>query len=233
MVIKKYIDVLKRHDKIKEIITIIGIFIIVLPIFLYKLDKEIFAVDESLHISRGIKGVNLIIHGIIGGNEWRYYITNEGEVKYGAIGPPHIIMGIGPWLIGVKSGGWNVGIKPPNHVLASARAMVAALGAATCVVIYYLGRELNGFRTGLTASLILAFNPLWLLNSRLNLRDAPSAFFSTLSILLLTRTHERKKFTSKLTFITLSGVTTGLAIASKEFARRIKKITKIIPLVTT
>jgi len=204
--------------KIRKVVIPFAIFLIVLPIFLFGLDQEIFAWDESLHVSRGIKGVNLLVHGVIGGDEWKFYITNEGKVQKGIITLANIIMGVGPWLNGVKSGGWIGNVEPPRYILFSSRAMVAVLGAITCVVMYYLGRELGGFMTGLIASFILAFNPLWLLMSRLALRDMPSAFFSTTSILFFFCSIKRKKFNAKVSFLTISGITMGLALGSKPLA---------------
>lgn len=202
--------------KMKEVAIAFVLFIIVLPPFLIGLDQEIYHGDESLHISRGIKAISLIVHGVIGGEEWDYYYTNEGKKVGGAaITPANVIMGFGPWLIGVKSGGWSFNVKPPDHVLVSARAMVAILGAMTCVILFYLGRALGSFRTGLFASLFLAFNPLWLMSSRRAMRDTPAAFFSTISVLLFYYGLKKETFKAKAAFLALSGVTTGFAFGSK------------------
>ena len=205
--------------KIKEVAIAFMIIVLVLPPFLIGIGKETYDGDESQHISRGIKGISLIVHGDIGGEEWGYYITNEGKVVTGApITPANVIIGFGPWLIGVKSGGWQYFFRPPDHVLISARTIVAILGAMTCVILFYLGRPLGGFRTGLFSSLFLAFNPLWLANSRQAMRDTPSAFFSTISVFLFYYGIKRKKFNAKASLLALSGVTIGLAIGSKQLA---------------
>lgn len=205
-------------SKMKEVAIALVLFIVVLLPFLIGLNQEIYYGDESLHISRGIRGISLIVHGDIGGDEWGYYYTTEGKVIRGAITPANVIMGFGPWLIGVRSGGWDFDVNPPDHVLVSARAVVAILGAVTCVILFYLGRALGGFRSGLFASFFLAFNPLWLMSSRQAMRDTPSAFFSAISIFLFYYGIKRKKFKAKASLLGLSGVTVGLALGSKPLA---------------
>lgn len=209
----------KKREHMQEVAIVFLISVFIFLLFFIDLDQETYHGDESLHISRGIKAINLIIHGDIRADEWGYYITNEGKIQRGfPITPANVIIGIGPRLIGVRSGGWAFNVKPPDQVLVSARAMVVVFGVMTCVILFYLGRALGGFRTGLSASLLLALNPLWLVNARLAMRDTPSAFFSTISVFLFYYGIKKEKFKVKVSLISLSSVTNGLAIGSKQLA---------------
>lgn len=191
---------------VKEAVPAIVLLVVVLQPFFIGLNQETYHGDESIYISRGIQSIGLILQGDFSPDAW------WGNT------PADIIMGTGSWLSGIKSGHWDFMVRPPDNVLLSARMPVAILGALSCIVLFYLGRALGGFGTGLFAALLLAFNPLWLMSSRRAMRDTPSAFFSAISVLLFYCSVERKNFKGKAIFIALSGLTTGLALGSKLFA---------------
>ena len=190
----------------KEVAPALVLLIVVLQPFLIGLNQETYHGDESIYISRGVQSIGLILRGDFSLDAW------WGKT------PADIIMGTGSWLSGIKSGHWDFMVRPPDNVLLSARMPVAILGALSCIVLFYLGRALGGFRTGLFAALLLAFNPMWLMSSRRAMRDTPSAFFSAISVLLFYCSVERKNFKGKAILIALSGLTTGLALGSKLFA---------------
>jgi 4-amino-4-deoxy-L-arabinose transferase-like glycosyltransferase len=76
---------------------------------------------------------------------------------------------------------------PPVNVLVSARLPMAILGAATCLVVFAIGKTAWGTRAGLIAAALLALNPLMLTCCRRAMIDAPAIFFSSLAILLCAR----------------------------------------------
>ena len=191
---------------VKEAVPAFVLLAVVLQPFFIGLNQETYHGDESIYISRGIQSIGLILRGDFSPDAW--WTTT----------PADIIIGTGSWLSGIKSGYWDFKVRPPDNVLLSARMPIAILGALSCIVLFYLGRALGGFRTGLFASLLLAFNPLWLMSSRRAMRDTPSAFFSAISVLLFYYSVERKNFKGKAILIALSGLTTGLALGSKLFA---------------
>jgi 4-amino-4-deoxy-L-arabinose transferase-like glycosyltransferase len=89
----------------------------------------------------------------------------------------------------------------------AARAVEAVLGAATCAVVYLLGRDLFSRRVGVAAGLLYAFLPPAVAHSQITGLETPSTFFSTLAFWAFVR----RRFL-------LAGLAGGLATASRFIA---------------
>ncbi len=97
----------------------------------------------------------------------------------------------------------------PTHV--AARMPSVFLGSLTCILTYFLGRELFGERVGIIGSILLAFNVPSIVGSAGAMLEAPLTFFSVLSLLLSYSSRERGETRAWI----LSGVSFGLALACK------------------
>src|SRR6266545_650659 len=89
---------------------------------------------------------------------------------------------IAKYLVGL-AGLWHDGYGP-------ARALEAALGAATCVVVFALGRELFSRRVGMGAALLYASLPHAVAHSQITGLETPSTFFATLAFWAFVRRSE-------------------------------------------
>ncbi len=77
------------------------------------------------------------------------------------------------------------GKEPPAQLLFVGRLTAAFFGLGTCLLLFYLGRRLFDTLTGLCASVILAYHPLFLICSRWVTTDTPLLFFMTLQAVLV------------------------------------------------
>jgi hypothetical protein len=99
----------------------------------------------------------------------------------------------------------------PARRLFIARLTVALLGAAAAVVLYFVGRQAFGPRTGLLAAVLFAINFLHVHLSHFSLNDVPATLFMVAALLPsvgLIRRPSRRGFL-------LAGLFGGLAIATK------------------
>ena len=96
----------------------------------------------------------------------------------------------------------------------AARLLVVALGLATVLVVYLLGRLLYGHRVGLVAALLLAAMPYHVGVSRQVLLDVPMTFMATTSLYFVARFCCHRNLRSLLTAAVLFGAT----VLTKETA---------------
>ncbi len=94
------------------------------------------------------------------------------------------------------------------------RIVVALFGVATLFVVYLIGRDLFGPKTGVLAALILAVMPYHLVVTRQLLLDGPAVFWMTLGFWLLVRFVRSNHFE----WLAASAATFGLAVLTKETA---------------
>jgi len=204
--------------------------------FLAGLGQEKMIDDEVVHVFVGLRYVELIARGKVLDPAWgteepgKFFATSARREPVGLY-----LIGVVPWLAGYREENltreWIVNsddilratYQPGTAILWLARMPVAILGALSCVLVFYLGRELGSWKIGLFASLFLAYNPLWLACARRAQTETPSIFFSILSVLLLCHALKelnRRSTASKSMFLTLafSGMALGLALGSKKFA---------------
>jgi Dolichyl-phosphate-mannose-protein mannosyltransferase len=92
------------------------------------------------------------------------------------------------------------------------RVVVALIGVATVGVVYLIGRDLYGSRTGLVAALLLAVMPYHVIVTRQLLLDGPAVFFITLSFWLFIRFTT----TNRSPWLVCAAGTLGLAVLTKE-----------------
>ena len=107
-----------------------------------------------------------------------------------------------------------------GELMVSARALVAAAGTITLVVLFSLARRMGGTRIGLLAALFLAVSILHVRDSHFAMTDVLMTLLSTASLALLMRaldadTSDRVK---PITWFVLSGFVGGLATSTKYSA---------------
>ncbi len=95
-----------------------------------------------------------------------------------------------------------------------ARAVSAAMGVGTTIVVYAIGREFGGRRAGLIAGLFFASSPLTLYYANTANLDIPYLFWSGLALLMLVRVVRGAATGTYLA----SGVLVALAVATKDQA---------------
>jgi 4-amino-4-deoxy-L-arabinose transferase and related glycosyltransferases of PMT family len=96
----------------------------------------------------------------------------------------------------------------------TARLLVAALGLATVVVVYQLGRLLYGPRVGLAAALLLAVMPYHVGVSRQVLLDVPMTFLATAALYAFARFTLDRSTRSLM----IAALLTGFTVLTKETA---------------
>jgi 4-amino-4-deoxy-L-arabinose transferase-like glycosyltransferase len=102
----------------------------------------------------------------------------------------------------------------PNHwepFFLISRAMAAAFGAATVLVVFRLGRRLWGDTAGLVAALFLALAFIHARDSHFGTTDTALTFFITASVMLLVEAHA----SGRQSLFALAGVVGGLGAATK------------------
>jgi hypothetical protein len=208
-----YVTKLKRLRPLFIKLMPLVVFVASLLPMIVALDRMSFHGDESSWISEGITSTQLILQGRFGDPFW---LTGPDWYQ-----PPiaKYLIGFTLLLFGVREGNWvywGIWEIPPDQVLAIARLPIAVMGALTCVLVFWLGKELKDRWTGLIASLFLAFHPLWLASSRRAMCDVPAVFFSTLSVLTFWLAIKNLKSRTKtLIYFAISGIAVGFAIDSK------------------
>jgi 4-amino-4-deoxy-L-arabinose transferase-like glycosyltransferase len=115
------------------------------------------------------------------------------------------------FLRGAMHGAWNnldqIGAA---QMYESGRSLTAAFGVATVWLTYLAGRRW-GSATGVIAALLMAVMPYHVRESHYVLADVPTAFFTTLTLLLALRASERPTQGA----FAWAGVAAGLAASSK------------------
>ncbi|MEA2404195.1 MAG: hypothetical protein QOE08_842 [Thermoleophilaceae bacterium] len=92
------------------------------------------------------------------------------------------------------------------------RVLSAAVGVATVVITYALGKLLYGRKAGLVAALFIALMPYHVVVTRQILLDGPMVMFATLSLYLLAR----YAVTERPAWLYAAGASMGLTAMSKE-----------------
>ncbi len=94
------------------------------------------------------------------------------------------------------------------------RVVAAMIGVATVYLVFLLGRELYGLRTGLLAALFLAVMPYHVVVTRQVLLDGPLVFFTTLTLYMLARFGRTER---RIDLIAV-GAGMGLSFLAKEIS---------------
>jgi 4-amino-4-deoxy-L-arabinose transferase-like glycosyltransferase len=95
-----------------------------------------------------------------------------------------------------------------------ARGIVAVFSLATIFILYFLGSRLYSRTTGLLAAFFLAFTVLHVRDSHFYCTDVPMTFFLVLILYFCVDIVEKKNQKAYL----LTGIVTGIAIATKQTA---------------
>jgi len=103
--------------------------------------------------------------------------------------------------------GWRLGLHTGFERLAS-----VVVGVVTVYLVYELGRQLYGRRTGLVAALLLALMPYHVVVSRQVLLDGPMTMLATLTLLLLVRF----VLSGRVAWLYATGAAMGLTFLAKE-----------------
>ena len=115
------------------------------------------------------------------------------------------------FLAGAISGEWSsLSQVGPEHFYLSGRALTAAFGTLTVLLVYQIGMRW-GTRYALLAAALMAVMPMHVRESHYVLTDVPVTFFVTLTFLLSLRAHEQPR----LAAFAWAGAAAGLAIAVK------------------
>ena len=115
------------------------------------------------------------------------------------------------FLAGAMHGAWNsLGAVGPEDFYYSGRMVTAAIGTGTVLVLFCAARRW-GTSTALIAAATLAILPTHVRESHFVLADVPTAFFTTLALLLAIRAWERPTQPA----FAAAGFVVGLAASSK------------------
>ncbi len=100
--------------------------------------------------------------------------------------------------------------------LAAVRLPNILFGSLTCVLVYYIGYDIFSSRElGILAALILALLPTFISWSSLAMLEGGVSFFFTLTILSFLKAFNQGS--PDVSYILISGLTLGMAFASREF----------------
>lgn len=115
------------------------------------------------------------------------------------------------FIAGAMAGQWqSLGDVTAADFYLWGRAVTAAFGTATVLVVYFAGLRW-GTRTALLAAALMAVMPLHVRESHYVLTDVPLTFFVALTFLLSLRAHEQQR----LQAFAWAGAAAGLAAATK------------------
>ena len=122
-----------------------------------------------------------------------------------------LIVSILRFLAGAITGAWtSLDQATPESFYLWGRAVTAAFGVATVMLVYNIGMRWGG-RHALLAAGLMAVMPLHVRYSHYVLTDVPLTFFVTLTLLLSLAAHEK----NRLGAFALAGAAAGLAAATK------------------
>lgn len=122
-----------------------------------------------------------------------------------------LVVAVVRFLAGVIAGEWQSLSQPTSaDFLLWGRALTAALGTATVLVVYLAGLRW-GTRTALLGAGLMAVMPLHVRESHFVLTDVPVTLWVAVSLLLTLRAHERQRASG----YAWAGAAAGLAAATK------------------
>jgi len=124
------------------------------------------------------------------------------------------------WFHFDQSVAWNIehGIIYDSAIVQAARMPIALMGAASCLLFYWLVTLIADWRHGLLAVVALIGMRLIVTSSRRAMIDTPALFFSLLALVCLVyllRAIQADKHKAALSWAIGAGLACGLACASK------------------
>lgn len=151
--------------------------------------------DEPTYVQAGIIYVNNLMHLNFNSNAYQFNMEHPPVSKY--------IYGIALWLF---NGG-----KDNFNAYVVAKTISALMGAATCAIVYLIGREFFSKGVGVVSAIILALIPDFVAHTQIAAIDGPVAFFFTLTMYLFMIAMKTK---SRGYFIA-SAISLGLLVDTK------------------
>lgn len=122
-----------------------------------------------------------------------------------------LVVSIVRFVVGALGGAWtSLGQATSPSFYVWGRAVTAAIGVATVLLVFRIGMRW-GARHALLAAGLLAVMPLHVRQSHYVLTDTPLTFFTTLALLASLVAHEK----ARLGAFALAGAAAGLAAATK------------------
>lgn len=104
-------------------------------------------------------------------------------------------------------------VFPSWPVIAAAHFPIAIISSLTCVIVYYLGKDLFDQRVGICAAIFLAFSPFFINYGQSTYLYEPLSFFMSLSLFAVFR----GVIFNNSPYILLSSVSCGLALGIHEY----------------
>ena len=214
---------------VKLCVGIIFLASIILPIF-NKLDEEKFSGDENYYLYASSYFKLLFVDRNVHSERWK---------ELAAYGHPQVgsyIVGLALTLTGhpdtsreavidyVTNNYWELYWNkddwrtPPADILYTGRFVIGLFGVSSCLLLYYLGSKLFNVRTGAIASLLLAYNPVFLRHSRRAMGDIPLTFFFIMHVVLLVlfyRSLRHRRRIKTLFWAVFLGINAGLTTGVK------------------
>jgi 4-amino-4-deoxy-L-arabinose transferase-like glycosyltransferase len=122
-----------------------------------------------------------------------------------------LLLGCARFLVGASAGMWrSLDQFYPDHLFLWARALNAAIGTMTILIVYRAGSRWGQW-SALLAALLMAVWPNHVRESHFALTDVPMTFLTALALLLSLRARESGEVRSFLA----AGASVGLAAATK------------------
>jgi 4-amino-4-deoxy-L-arabinose transferase-like glycosyltransferase len=160
----------------------------------------------------------------------RNVASGRGATLYGLPFVLHPPAAFGMWGLALLAAGRHGSLVSTVYYL---RVVTAVLGAATCVVTFYLVDAMARRRVAVVAALLVALDPLAIsFDSRVML-EAP-AQLATVSMILFVVLADRFRHSRlrRRTLLVAAGVTGGAALATKETFGLVVLVTLVLMVVT-
>jgi len=213
------------------ILLLIGSF----GIYSYNLEGQPWYIDEFVYLSWGGNYFDLIKEGDFDNPCLKtmadcelIYSEKEGhEINYTPI--RNFFVGFGQYLTTGENKGdfyqwsslewyeWNFENIPTAEEFESGRFFSPIFGSLTIVLAFLIGKTLFNRSVGLFFSLILLFNGVWMMYSRLIMSEAYLYFFIMLSIFLLLKSFN-KESKHRIAYFVSGAISFGIALNIKLVA---------------
>ena len=183
----------------KEIVLGLILFSLFLVPFVKDIEKERYHFDEAGWITAGMQYSDLLAKRDLSDPAWQEnlrkfgwptpmvakYIIGYSARKLGPNGPNETFSAL---LYNFNHDlRWNIvnGNVPDPALRYAAQLPIAILAALTCLFVFYIGRELAGWKIGLLAAILLVSNPTMQASGRVAMTDVPGIFFVTFAVLVM------------------------------------------------
>jgi 4-amino-4-deoxy-L-arabinose transferase-like glycosyltransferase len=182
---------------------------------------RVWALGHGLPFSTGVdepQVMNRVLHMMRTGDLNPHFFDYPSLVFY-----LHLPVACLRFLHGAMQGSWShLDQISDTDLILWGRALTAAFGVATVVVVHQIGMRW-GARHALLAAGLMTVMPLHVRESHYALTDVPMTFFSTMALLFSLRASEQARWPA----FALAGALAGLATATKYTAG----VTVVLPMI--